>query len=94
MEEESAEKSTQGEQEDHPTLAYLKVDGVPGEAMRILKAGENTIGKSVNMHFSQSACMARGDVLAFDREATRSSILHVGNLCFSPGLGCSMQTPH
>ncbi len=50
MEEESEEKGTQGEQKDHPTHAHLTVEGVPGEATRMLKAGENTIGESVKMH--------------------------------------------
>ena len=51
-EEESAEKGTQGEQqewEERPTLAHLTVEGVPGEATRALKAGENTIGKSMQV---------------------------------------------
>jgi hypothetical protein len=53
-EEESAEKGTQGDQEhweERPTLAHLTVEGVPtGEATRALKAGENTIGTSMQMH--------------------------------------------
>ena len=48
-EEESAEKGTQQEWKERPTLAHLTVEGVPGEAPRALKAGENTIGKSMQV---------------------------------------------
>ena len=39
--------------------------------------------------------MVRGDALACDREASRSSLLGVGSMCLvSPGLGCSALASH